>query len=439
VPRLSRLPRLLAGLAGALLIPAASLALTSSAGADTLVTHHEFQVDCAQVGHAMDDPIVFPGQPGASHDHTFVGNISTNAYSTTASLLAATANSCLNPDDMSGYWFPTLFNGTTPVLPSGPQVIYYKSGILDYPSVKPFPQGLRFVVGSPTATQSDFQNAPGAVEGWECGDSYFNWDFPASCPAGTQLNVRYQAPSCWDGVHLDSADHRSHMAYPVNGVCPADHPVAVPMLEFKIAFPVSGDLSAVHLASGRGYTWHYDFINAWDPPTLAALVTHCIDGGLQCDSRGYDLYKPDRGAALDANYRLPQNEPTPLARSGWTATASATGGTDVPANALDGDPNTRWSTGAAMTPGQSFTVDTGGVRPVRQITIASGSGTDCPAAYQVLLSTDGINWGAPIATGPGTGPLLTIHWTPTNTRYIRVVQTGSSSAWWSVTEFNAYV
>jgi hypothetical protein len=95
------------------------------------------------------------------------------------------------------------------------------------------------------------------------------------------------------------------MAYPVNYVCPADHPVAVPMLEFKIAFPADGDESQIHLASGRGYSWHYDFFNAWDPQTLAALVSHCINGGLQCNSRGFDLYKPDRGQVLGDNYRLP--------------------------------------------------------------------------------------------------------------------------------------
>jgi hypothetical protein len=61
----------------------------------------------------------------------------------------------------------------------------------------------------------------------------------------------------------------------------------------------------VHLASGRGYSWHYDFFNAWDPETLAALVKHCINGGLQCDPRGFDLYKPDRGSVLGPNYRLP--------------------------------------------------------------------------------------------------------------------------------------
>jgi hypothetical protein len=95
------------------------------------------------------------------------------------------------------------------------------------------------------------------------------------------------------------------MAYPVIGVCPNDHPVAVPMLEFKMAWPVSGDLSQVHFASGRAYSYHYDFYNAWEPPILNALVVHCINGGLQCNPRGFDQYKPDRGAALTEDYQLP--------------------------------------------------------------------------------------------------------------------------------------
>jgi Domain of unknown function (DUF1996) len=287
---------------------ALAVLLTSApAQADDLVTHHEFQVNC-DVNHRLpDDPIVFPNLPGASHEHSFTGNATTNAHTTLESLQNAGvgATSCLAPDDLSAYWFPTMFNGNTPVIPNFKQVIYYKSGIIDYPAVRPFPPGLRFVVGSPQATLDEFRTAPGHVEGWECGNSFFNGDFPANCPAGTQLNIRYQAPSCWDGVHLDSADHKSHMAYPVDGVCPSSHPNPVPMLEFKIAFPVDGDMSQVRLASGRGYSWHYDFFNAWDPPTLAALVSHCINGGLQCDPRGFDLYKPDRGRVLGDNYRLP--------------------------------------------------------------------------------------------------------------------------------------
>lgn len=267
-------------------------------------THHEFQANCTISHTAFDDPIVYPGQPGQSHHHTFLGNTTTNAHSTTESLLAG-GTSCKVPADRSAYWFPTMYNGDTPVLSTWHQVLYYKSGIEDYTAVQPFPLGIRFVVGNPGATMEEFRTAPGAVEGYECGESYHNYDFPASCPAGTQVNIRYQAPSCWDGVNLDSANHKSHLAYPVAGACPASHPVPVPMLEFKIAFPVDGDLSQVRLASGRGYSWHYDFFNAWDPATQAALVSHCINGGLQCDARGFDLYKPERGAALNDDYELP--------------------------------------------------------------------------------------------------------------------------------------
>ncbi|BAL89095.1 hypothetical protein AMIS_38750 [Actinoplanes missouriensis 431] len=269
------------------------------------VTHREFQANCSvSRTNLNDDPIVFPRLPGASHSHTFMGNRTTNANSTLETLQAG-GTSCITPGDKTGYWMPTLLNGDQAVQPDGPQVIYYKSGVIDYRSVRPFPPGLRYVVGSPAATLDEFRYAPGAVEGFECGNSAFNWDIPATCPAGTQLNVRYAAPSCWNGLHLDTPDHKSHMSYPVNGVCPASHPVAVPMIEFKMAWPVSGNMSAVRFSSGRGYSFHYDVYNVWDPPTLAALVRHCINGGLQCNPRGFDLYKPERGAALNENYELP--------------------------------------------------------------------------------------------------------------------------------------
>jgi hypothetical protein len=266
---------------------------------------HEFQANCAVSRSTLpDDPIVFFGQPGASHSHTFMGNTTTFASSTLASLQAG-GTSCIAPGDKSGYWMPTMLNGTQEVLPVGPQVIYYKTNLIDYTSVRPFPLGIRFVVGNPGNGAAEFMSQ--SYEGWECGESYNNADIPISCPntPDTQLNIRFQAPSCWDGVHLDSPDHRSHMAYPVNGRCTAGHPVALPMIEFKMAFPVRGALSGVTLASGRGFTFHYDFFNAWDPATQAALVNHCIVGGLQCDARGFDQAHPEKGAALGPDYRLP--------------------------------------------------------------------------------------------------------------------------------------
>ncbi|WP_406054445.1 DUF1996 domain-containing protein [Streptomyces sp. NBC_01077] len=271
---------------------------------------HEFQANCSVTHTAPDDPIVYPGQPGKSHDHTFMGNTSTNASSTTDSLFGG-QTTCKAPGDSSGYWMPSLFKGDTKILPVGPQVIYYKAGVTDYTSVRPFPKGLRYVVGNPMQSAEEFQKHPGFVEGWECGESFKNVDFPQNCPVGSQLNIRMQAPSCWDGKYLDTPDHRSHMAYPGvkagtnRNVCPSTHPVALPMIEFKMAFPADGDMSQVRLASGRGYSFHYDFFNAWDERTLKAMVDHCIVGGLQCDPRGYDQNQPNRGAVLNADYRLP--------------------------------------------------------------------------------------------------------------------------------------
>src|SRR5204863_4160009 len=38
-----------------------------------------FVSNCQFVHFLPDDPIVYPDQPGKSHDHTFVGNVSTDA------------------------------------------------------------------------------------------------------------------------------------------------------------------------------------------------------------------------------------------------------------------------------------------------------------------------------------------------------------------------
>lgn len=45
---------------------------------------------------------------------------------------------------------------------------------------------------------------------------------------------------CWDGVNLDSPDHKSHVAFPANGsfemgsACPESHPVKIPQLFYEI-------------------------------------------------------------------------------------------------------------------------------------------------------------------------------------------------------------
>ncbi|WP_155893449.1 discoidin domain-containing protein [Cystobacter fuscus] len=129
---------------------------------------------------------------------------------------------------------------------------------------------------------------------------------------------------------------------------------------------------------------------------------------------------------------------TALPRTGWTATSSPTSG--EPASALlDGSMSTRWTTGAPMANGQSLTVDMQSAKTFTKIVMDStGSDSDYARGYQVFVSSDGANWGSAIATGTGTGPVITVTFTARTARYIRVVQTGTNSSWWSMREFNVY-
>ncbi len=92
-----------------------------------------------------------------------------------------------------------------------------------------------------------------------------------------------------------------------------------------------------------------------------------------------------------------------------------------------------------MAAGQSVTVDTGAVRSLARITMDSGgSANDYARGYQVFLSSDGVSWGSAVASGSGTGALVTVDFPAQNARYVKVVQTGASTSWWSIAEFNAY-
>src|ERR1041385_2867738 len=80
---------------GMRLIPyAAALVVLCAFVADTAASPpklhgNNFYANCRFSHTNMDDPIVYPGEPGRSHHHTFFGNASTDASSTLASLRRA--------------------------------------------------------------------------------------------------------------------------------------------------------------------------------------------------------------------------------------------------------------------------------------------------------------------------------------------------------------
>lgn len=129
--------------------------------------------------------------------------------------------------------------------------------------------------------------------------------------------------------------------------------------------------------------------------------------------------------------------PTTLPRTGWSVKASPSPATA--SAAVDGSPATRWTTGAPQAKGQYFQVDLGAVRTFSQVTLdASRSPGDFPRTYQVVVSNDGKAWSGPIAAGYGSPTQTNITFAPQNARFARIVDTGTSTTWWSIHELNVW-
>ncbi|AVT33987.1 MULTISPECIES: DUF1996 domain-containing protein [unclassified Plantactinospora] len=245
----------------------------------------EFLADCPYSHRLPDDPIIYPGLPGASHMHSFFGATTTNAYTNLADLL--NSNTTCNPRvDVSSYWVPTLYADNVPVEPAIVTFYYLGEGVRSdiVANTQPLPLGLRIVAGNARATGPDSTT----ISRWSClhaGHVGASKDF-VNCPSGTMLESYLDFPQCWNGRDLDSPDHKSHMAYPVNQACPPSHPVAVPKLRQVLRYPVSGNPARFRLASGGGFTMHGDFFNAWPEAEMLRRVRDCIRPVIKCGADG---------------------------------------------------------------------------------------------------------------------------------------------------------
>jgi Domain of unknown function (DUF1996) len=247
----------------------------------------EFVATCTLSHRATVDPIVAPGNTAFWHVHDFFGNTSTDESSTVDTLLGQ-PTTCITAFDTAAYWVPTLLQYGTPVDPVAANVFYRVVSPENPAKVKPFPTGLKIVAGNATATSAQ----PGNIVQWRCASSP---TYGATIPDchGANLEFDLHFPECWDGVHLDFADHKSHMAYAGAKGCPADYPVLLPQITYQLQWPVSGDgvtVSSDHTMGGTdvtpGLTAHGDFINSWNPETLQQRVATCLRTAKICDRDG---------------------------------------------------------------------------------------------------------------------------------------------------------
>jgi len=162
--------------------------------------------------------------------------------------------SCEVTTDKSNYWIPTLFfqdpkTKTFEQVPNGGLLAYYQQRGDNKTAIQPYPPGFRMLTGDMTRRVKRYEDGEGSQAELEeratkftClrytagASGYDGYGFPNTrCEGGFQ--ARLHMPNCWDGKNLDSANHKSHVAYMSrldNGFCPPSHPVYFMSLFYEV-------------------------------------------------------------------------------------------------------------------------------------------------------------------------------------------------------------
>jgi hypothetical protein len=239
--------------------------------------------ECDNTHRSRNDPIVFPGRPGASHRHVFFGSRRSNAFSTLRSLLAGRSG-CDDGRNTSAYWIPEpqLPNGRPATIWNRTRVYYMKAGLR---KVRAIPRGLRMIAGS-----KDDALVPGEA-GFVCrpvkrpgrNGMPRGGRRSTKCQKGSNLGVSVVFPNCWNGRDLDSPDHRSHVRYARGERCPKGW---LPIPQIRVSVSTFRSTWKGHLSSGGPRSVHADVIAAPQPGLMRDIVG-CLNGTRRCPADSF--------------------------------------------------------------------------------------------------------------------------------------------------------
>lgn len=317
---------------------AADPSYTSSTGAE-----NKFRFTCNFTGTGKFDPILAKGNANYGHDHTFIGPVNFSQDDDYDTLRTSAGNSHCSggPVNRSLYWEPSIQKD----LPSGAKgtlkpdwvTFYYVLDNAEGDKYYRLINGIQFIGGKwPTDLNDNARKAEipagfawatdgfsGSGMGWYCEGATGNpkaylknadgtdpWG--GTClPANGRIYAQIQAPECWDGRNLTSPNGRDHLRYKIRHqnsgrlVCP-DGWWRIPAIEAKVFFSHNGfsDYGQWYASSDRmdpnpanwalnGQSFHFDYIQAWDPTILDTLQVNCL--GIKIGATAGNPYQCDSG------------------------------------------------------------------------------------------------------------------------------------------------
>lgn len=310
---------------------------------------------CTSAGHALKDPLVYPGlqsphlhegygNTGWIHDRNGKSWVYSDFRSKGGSTCGNRRASKNTPINRSGYWIPAMLDGEGSAVQTQQITLYYKgpprtdwaytgtttTPQLYCPEMSPtatcrsqIPFGLRMTFGyksstglcGPTDVVITDCTIPGAFDCWSkyTGDSLnppaqYTAEYTTLkalmeadvCTPGSLLRVNIVFPYCWDGVNIDTPDHRSHLSYGLqhtahfgNGGCDSSHPVAITTISIQSFYLTDAAfrahkwrLSSDEMIPGfvAGQSLHGDYWEGWSPTALQTFALRCIFNHGDCSN-----------------------------------------------------------------------------------------------------------------------------------------------------------
>lgn len=168
------------------------------------------------------------------------------------------------------------------------------------------------------------------------------------CVIGSWLHWGMDFPNCWDGINVDTPDHRAHVGYSHGALCDPSQPKVFPAISIQVftrvdqafldhKWRLSSDEMATTCAGAAvtaGCTLHADYWEAWSPNVRSTFYQICIQDHNSC-SREIGDGTGIKDGAMEYQTLAKQNgngfqhargdDREPVQSFGWTPDITANG------------------------------------------------------------------------------------------------------------------